>query len=668
LFLAKNRLVGEAVGAINNAIAKQEERESVNRLVDYRTGVEKEVRELTTVRSSRSEDVADVGLEGFNEGDEVRHSLHGPTIADKRIDIMKEKFLESIPASQRDSMSKAAEDIKHQAMGRVFVQSQKWAEEDEFADFHVNLNKLVDNHLYDAAINWVNLSDVVSEDKKEEFRHSISIEKETNIYMQDLLEGDVRGMQTNIDQLTSDQYDGLLNDQQRLALVQTTKGKMSEIESDNLKATELDRGRVISDLEMSVRYGGGTPVDIYNVYNKDIGMTAAKMTELLVIYQERANDGAKAANQTAMVQNYLDGGRKMSPINGDHKTAVNKYFEGLVAANPDPKNYASLVAQAAATGIIPEMVINQLVGANQSDNPSHMEQAAAIFSMLEQQEPTSLYSMVPEKHRKTLEVYSSLRDAGNSVGDAFAVAKAGAALNEDERDLLVKEFDSIGTSDIDKSLRDHMDEDINFNPVKIYEFGLGAPPPDPSPAMIAEHRKLAKEYFVFSKGDEKVASDRAWQNIKGYWSRTKVNGINQVMRLSPEKLYKLPSETIRQQFEEDVDFWAKREKIPGVDPKKLLLLYEEGYTEQSGSYIIATKDEHGITFPLGFGPSGRPYAWGFDFDAYGIKVGIANNDAAVKGKRTREMVLPFDMDAIKRGNKFGHLTPESIKKGGDNAE
>lgn len=632
-FMQQAKLSGEVSGLVTQALLKQDEREAQNLLIEARTRAEQLTKNITLNRTLNQSDFpgsADV----FNFMAEQRTSAIGPAVFESESKLLKDEFKSRVPASMRDAFDKNFDSITHQAMGRVFVQSQTYSQDEQLADFKTNVDKLMQNNLYKEAKSFVQGSTAISEEKKVDLAKKIDIEAESDIYKNNMLSKNVKAMTENINHLNSPEYKGHLDEGQRLATAAAIKGRIAEIKADFDAANALNHGAILGDLERKVRLGGAGPMEIEKAYRGQLGMTPAKRTELLVIFDNLQKEKAGKAKNINMVHQSILNGQTLDRKNPEQKIAVKDYFDYMLENNRDPAQLPTIIMNTVRTGIIPLKLQSMIRAADRSENLAQMDQAAEIYRIVEQHAPQALGD-VGDLDRTAVASYVAMVDsAALTPGDtaeelrikkqAFAIARENVSRTDEERELLKTQYAKLqleGGANNREALLDHIKSSNITNPANFWgpsagglTGGLLAPPPDITKQanysrLMTHYDALVKSYYSYTKNIE-VAQSLAFKRLvtgKG-WGRSSVNGNVQLMEWPPEKALGLPASIIREQFDRDMTKKLTDMNIWDIKPKDLIITSAGDYTRQTNQWTVMYLDKNGEPQPL-WASIGKMFTW-----------------------------------------------------------
>lgn len=617
-FMQQSAIATDVSQMVTKSILKQAERDAEDKLITYREQLEKRKQDILSKRTvSRGNLPEEVNVpEG--EGEEVKTSMYGASAFDAQSKADLDAFLATVPESMRDQFKQSAESARHQAMGQVFVQTQRWSIDEQAAEYESGLNRLMDIGDFQAARDLTdNRVDILGAEKAAEIKRQIDVRQSAHPIKEDILAGNIPAMKHHIAALSSKDYKGPLDENQRMAIVNTAKGRIAEISAEREAAMAKHNGSILANLMIGLEHGvageDGRPefydlMDIERVWNMDVGMTWAQKVQATDKYYARINKMQGDAASMSLVYDSLANGHKLNYRNTDHKKAVNTYYEHSLAITP-PEQRPKLLMEVLQTGIVPSMVEDQIVSLGQSDKVEDIMSVAQIMNMAKQSAPLD-YASIPIRDRAKVESVAALVTSGISPQTAIANTNRIAKYTDSQLEGMESNYKSlVSDSPNINFLTNEMLSDRDFDP------WLDSPA-QPTPFMATMFDDVVKAYYM-TNGDINLSRKLAWGHIKNEWNRETINGDVESMHKGPSKVYGVSTPEIRTEFEKDAQAELSKMGVIDYTAKDLRLKSWDGTvrgsdpTWQVWAPVIKLDDGTKGYAPLTYA-DGSPMVWSMD--------------------------------------------------------
>jgi len=473
-----------------------------------------------------------------------------------------------------------------------------------------------------AAIQSIEDSPLLSDIEKTTARKEAIVINDKAQIVDALYSNDPVLMQKQIDRLKKGNSTlGELDVKKRIGWLETAK---TEAISGEVAQASFERGERASNLELAVYQKKAGPDQIEEAYRKkdrfgETDISATTRTRLTKMWLDGKKEGAKIAQQDAMLSELLATGQPADPKNDDIIAAIDRRYEVAAEQIKDLPPVQKRAAQqqldesgidlAARTNILPKQMKAALRTYAFAGSPDDVARQANIYQVLQQKAGNTIDGISPDT-RSVYEQTSAQMNAGRSALDAVTTAKENVLAPPEIKAGLAKKYKEVNSKLLGGSNTfDRLDDLYDADPLFDVEF-FGRP--TPTPIQVIRFQSLEFADFQNNGGDREQAQATAWNEYKRIHGGSKLankEGDMKVMAFPPERAYGINPDEIRRQL-------TSATKPYTLDAKTAFLTSDnQTMRDKVKTYKVWAEDEFGLPVEV-YTPDGRPMRWSPSVDEY----------------------------------------------------
>ncbi|WP_341913702.1 hypothetical protein [Ferrovibrio terrae] len=366
----------------------------------------------------------------------------------------------------------------------------------------------------------------------------------------------------------------------------------------------------LSDFSIRFAEGAVTEAEIEKHYSAGL-LKPGERTHFRVKLQDMADREATAQAAMARVDDAIGGAVALDPRSTDDRKAMNAHYArrtlGWQKLQPAEQDQRSLM-YVQATGMVPDPLKARVRGGLRGTDPGKVADAANLLDTMTRLNP-QLRNEFSEDDIALGDAIASRIRLGEAPQSAVAQAQAALSVPAAERQARIKR---ISGDKPDKDARAWLDGQATSG-------WFGSYPAETGDALWSDFREAYHQHFS-AQGDEGVARQMAWNQVKRVWSVSDADGSGKRwMRYAPEAIYgnEFGGAWIGEQLQADLagnSMYAKdtagRVRLE-ADP--LTARERDPATGQPRPfYRVLLKDDFGAWQPM-LDKDGSPMRWRPDF-------------------------------------------------------
>lgn len=436
---------------------------------------------------------------------------------------------------------------------------------------------------YATAKGMINASVMFSETEKEKLITDARVSNEIGTIERVKYSDNPLLISSVLENMVSENYTGPLSGNAREAAIKDLQNALTVSTAERNAKIAHERGRIYGDLKLSVNQGKAGLVEINRAYDEyPEVITESRRADLMVAADNYANKKKKGAELKGLVEWSLANGEPLNNKNTDHNKAVNAYYE-------EQPTFDLGIELAAKTNIMPDLMEDEFRRLAFLGKPERVLKVANAYEILQRESPLSLEN-VGTKQNAIYGTVASLYRAGVPLNEAVEVARENAAKPEEEKALLGRNYGKLVSEEPSlKRLENQMDSSDQFD----ISLGLGGAPNTPS-SLAASYAAMEMEYYKQTGGNIDLAEELAFRHVSRVYSSSEINGKDQVMAYTPERVTGLPVKYLRKDLK-------RQAKAFGLNPEKVIIVPDASTGREKGikSYAIYEMDRFENPMPTG---------------------------------------------------------------------
>lgn len=265
--------------------------------------------------------------------------------------------------------------------------------------------------------------------------------------------------------------------------------------------------------------------------------SAEQYTNVLQAIDEARIRGAKKRAELVLVQDAILNGKRLDPRDEKVVKAVDSWFTENTATNgiaPGTEEWVnSAAAIAARTNVLPPEAMSWARKNLLSGDPAMSVPAANAIARFSDAAPAAYAFWDDPLLKANAEHVDGMVRAGVPPAKAVELARSITFdIPKARQDALQADYGKQKyAADNAGELKSFMDSDDNFDRTV---FGGS---PAPSIGMQDEFNAQVRRYFDYTNGDINRARNLAWQDLRGTYGVSTVNGAPQVLKYAPELIF-----------------------------------------------------------------------------------------------------------------------------------
>jgi len=458
--------------------------------------------------------------------------------------------------------------------------------------------KAVDNGRPDVAKGIIDASPVLQEDEKIRARTEIRKTYAMNEISRTAASRDPQRMMFMAEALLEDNYAGPLNTKDRTSMAIMLRNKARSV--INERRAERARRQADSYAEILYTIEKEPSWELQGTLTKmrDDGLISTpqwSQASRLLMSRMKAKDSEETL--LASVETAMSGSGYLDPSDPKARKAVDLFYQ----KNGDAK------AIVMATGIMPGTALSRMKATVANGDPMEAAQMVAEFAEIEELKPQA----------------TAGQGGLTQLKHAAALYRAGMdpimAVNKSRETVEVKL--PLKKTEWRKELSDRMDDDPAVWEVEVNWF----PNYDltkPTEEMTNDFALLTNEYYQ-ETGNQDIAMAMAYNDIRGRWGLTTINGEPQAMRYPPERILTATPDEVAEALQR----WKERVGLEGD-----IIIASDSRTPLDKTWVAVAEVKDDEVEPL-ISPDGSPVRVNFDI---GLVRERKTNNAMMKAEKTRD--------------------------------
>lgn len=360
----------------------------------------------------------------------------------------------------------------------------------------------------------INNSEVFTVQEKQDAIEGLEIKTEIRTAETLMESGNPVDMRKQADALISQDYKGVLDLDQRNALAKQLVTRADTLQAEMIARQEQARARAVSDYEILIDKGGGSPQEITMMAEKNM-ITWKDRTRMTKAWYDKQGSMKSDAEDISRVLYSIETGVPMSPSLKEDRDAVNNYVKAKLAEG----DFGAIVEATKGSTILSDVLQGYLDIGARHPNSEEVAKAVNLYSRLREEIP-GFAAQVPSETREILNSISILTENGLPPELARERVMQASQMTEDE--LKAKRAQYYSDYDMDKfqrELQNMADDDPRFGGEN--ELWSWAWADDVQP-MMAAYDELRWRYYL-STGSHEAAKNAAYRDLSSVWGSTKVN-------------------------------------------------------------------------------------------------------------------------------------------------
>lgn len=295
-----------------------------------------------------------------------------------------------------------------------------------------------------------------------------------------------------------------------------------------------------ADLRITANNPASTPADLLDVlkkaeqYRADGTFEPQQAANLIIEVNNKLKGATDMANSMSNVAAALNGeSAGLDPKDKGNIAAVDMAAQKIQNSGQDVNTVnTKLVNLASSTGIVPDVVKQKFRIAARTNDPNTAQEAAEIFSRLEEEAP-NIIGDIPEKDVAFFSEMTELMRAGMTQQEAFERAKEYTdPLNSAVQQAREKEVQD------GKLLKNSASDVADIFDPSIFTRGASLSVGSVEETVVRDYEEAFKAFYRH-KPDADFAKKQAERVIKRKWDVTNVDGRKRVMAYPPERFYSI---------------------------------------------------------------------------------------------------------------------------------
>lgn len=413
--------------------------------------------------------------------------------------------------------------------------------------------------------------------------------------------------------------------------IENTDEATREAKAKELASKEKDSLESFVNVAEDQAEAGGVSFEDLDTYVEDgkISYGSNEWKRVKDAIDKRIKDEKKTSDGIARVQSALNGATILDPK--EDKKAVDAYYEANIA--PKMKNSIEDIGVVTGyikdTGVVPTKVRGTIVGGLRSQNPEIKSYASELFMAIEAVAPEAAGD-IPDTVAKQARITSALTSAGTPPDEAAKAATETLYAPDSVKDrrkahLTKKHLDEIG-GEFQTQIAEDMDVPELTDPAII-------------DVLVTDFQR-AYENAYLDLGDEDLAKQHAYSQIKRVWGPQRSDSRERISRHPPEFSYgvfkdpELDAAWIKEQALHEV-----RERYPdeSVTGNTLILRVNPDSLRGGAPTYFVEKLVNGVLEPVGDGQMDWRPEWSTSPEK--LRLDAMSEEEKLEQQRKRSEVL-----------------------------
>ncbi len=398
-------------------------------------------------------------------------------------------------------------------------------------------------------------------------------------------------LRLELEKFSAKDYSGPLNEKQRAEMV--------GVISRGLTAASNARDKIIGERQAdftsqkSVEIIKGNPTVTPSAIDEWRDTGRIDEQQRFTLYRQ-LNARTKKIDDDAVVQDYLNKGRKMNVGNAAHVKGVNARANDIIEESMAESNTQSrvkgidlsagkLLKLTGDTGIVSQPLKDLMVGLGASSSTSEVDTAVRIRNALQTRSPGLLVQLGGSM--KNVDRLAGLAALGYSTSEAVEQVALMDATTVDEK--------RVYSAQLSAQVKPGEFGDLLVEGIKAKSDLLGGIPifgggADPSPQMVAEFEIAYRQQYVATRGlnggalAAQLATDRV---MRDYGRNDADDGPDRAMKYAPQSLYQMSDKLVQT----DLNRQLKEQAGVKLESSDVILQADEGSPRGAGYRVWDTE-------------------------------------------------------------------------------